>query len=253
MRAILRVVLPISVLGVIVYQLLFNEMAIYRRIKFQWVIVLFSIAAIGVSVLYIYMLNHSPNYYEDDFYRLWGIIGLVLTVILTAGMIVSMVIPKSVQTYSVSTAKDFKALENVPQINRYRILVKNDIDFNGEKVSLNRKFKNDIKGGGHTFSNFQVKNGIFKSVSGNISDLHFSDVQVQYYKEYEDKNKTRSEGELVLCLEKEGVLTNVTVQNCEVKYVYNNDGNTGGYIGMTLFFGFWIVMAGLGIYSKITE
>ena len=181
------VLMPLILLLGVDYFLYFNEITVYRLLSYKWVIALYIIAVTILAIIYIVTIM-------KDNHRVIGILGLIFTIIATIGMIFSVSISKPVQTYSVNSASDFKALANVSKINNYRILIKQDIDFGGEELSFGGTFENDIKGGGHTLSNFKVKNGLFNTVKGNISGITFKDVSVEYYTYYDDKNQGRPTG-----------------------------------------------------------
>lgn len=217
---IFAVLIPLAILLGVDYLLYFNEIAVYRLLSYKWVIALYIIAAIILAIIYIGTIR-------KDNHRAIGVLGLVLTVIATGTMIFSVAVSKPVQTYSVNSASDFKVLFNVAKINNYRILIKQDIDFGGEELSFGGTFENDIKGGGHTLSNFKVKNGLFNTIKGNISGITFKDVLVEYYVYYEDKNKGRTIGESVLCLFSEGTFTDINSENVEINYVNDNSSGCG--------------------------
>lgn len=231
-------------LGAVDVLLFVRETTVFRIMSYKWVIALYSILTFLLIVWYIWDLI------ADDEHFLIRLIGLIVIVLLLALMIVSMNIPRSVQTYTVSDAKDFKVLSNVPKINRYRILITDDVDMDGEELKLGKKFNNDIKGGGHTISNFSVENGIFEEFNGTADGITFANVKVKYSYEYEELNKTRDPAEVVLFATGSGVLRNVNVQNNEDAGVrYRSDGGGMPWYGYVIIV---IILCGIGsaIYDE---
>ena len=206
-------------LGAVDVLLLVRELTVFRIMSYKWVIILYSVLTLLLIVWYIWDMIRDGGRF------LLRLLGVLVTLLLLALMIVSMNIPRSVQTYSVSSAKDFKVLQNVPKINRYRILITDDIDMNGKELSLAKEFNNDIKGGGHTISDFSVENGIFEKFNGTADGITFANVKVKYTYDYEEQNETRDPASVILFATGSGVLRNVTVQNGEDTEIRYGSGN----------------------------
>ena len=218
---IISVLLPLTVLYCVDYFLFFNEITIFRLLCYKWVIAIYVIVVTVLMIIYIGIVKR-------DNHRIVGVLGIIFAIIAVIAMVCSVAFSRPVQTYTVETAADFKALSNVPKINNYRILIKRDIDFGGEEITIGGTFENDIKGGGHTLSNFKVKNGLFDTVKGNISGITFKDVSVEYYTYYKDANQGRTLGESVLCLNSEGTFTNINSEKVNINYVNDDSGCDSG-------------------------
>ena len=238
---IISVLLPLIVLYGVDYFLFFNEITIFRLLSYKWVIAMYIIVVIVFTLIYIGIVKR-------DNHRIVGVLGIIFTVIAAIAMMCSIVVSRHVQIYTVETNADFKALSNVPKINNYRILIKCDIDFGGEEITIGGTFENDIKGGGHTLSNFTVNGAIFDTVKGNISGVNFENVKISRDKNYEEKDLGKADSEKVICFNNEGNITNVNAANIEIKHAYDNSGcGCGENFGITMVVLFWVFI-GIGYF-----
>ncbi|MBQ9104175.1 MAG: hypothetical protein IJY57_03710 [Clostridia bacterium] len=238
--------LPTCALCVGSFFLIFNPMIIYGVMKYGWVIAIF------VCISAIILFFAIRNIINLDYFIL-SIISIAILTVSVGGMIFGMVSPQKT-IITVNSVEDFKSLDNVQDINKYRITIKSDLDFGGELISLGDYFNSEIKFNYHTISNFAVENGLFDEFEGKISNVTFDNVKIYYYEYYDEYFENRSPEQILISKEGMGELSNVKVTNHNFEYMKSSYDSGCGcsniamyifpilFIGGGLFYGFAKIM-----------